>query len=76
MSLVHTIIETLSSASGRSPEDIQPLHHVVDVDALEAIFGPRGDGQLRSVTGEISFVVDDHEVVVKSHGRVLIHQAG
>ncbi|WP_423744668.1 HalOD1 output domain-containing protein (plasmid) [Haladaptatus sp. SPP-AMP-3] len=75
MTLVQTIVETLSSASGRAPEELPPLHHVVDVDALETIFGPRGDGQLRPVTGEISFVVENHEVVVKSHGRVLVRRA-
>ncbi len=74
MTLVQTIVETMSSASGQSPEELPPLHHVVDVDALESIFGPRGDGQLRPVTGEISFVYEDYEVVVKSHGRVLVHE--
>jgi hypothetical protein len=73
--LVQTIIETLSSASGLAPEQLPPLHHVVDVDALEAIFGPRCDGKLRSVTGEVSFLYQEHEVVVKSHGGVLVHRA-
>ncbi|MFH5798898.1 HalOD1 output domain-containing protein [Haladaptatus sp. CMAA 1911] len=75
MTLVQTIVETFSSASGLAPEELPPLHHVVDVDALESIFGPRCDGQLRSVTGEVSFNYQDHEVVVKSHGRVLVHRA-
>ncbi len=75
MTLVHTIVETLASATGRSPEELLHLHNAVDVDALESIFGPRGNGQLSPVTGEISFLVDDHEVVVKSHGRVLIRPA-
>ncbi|WP_266077706.1 HalOD1 output domain-containing protein [Haladaptatus caseinilyticus] len=75
MTLIHTIVETLSSATGRSAEELPPLHNAVDVDALESIFGPRGNGQLRTVTGEISFHVDNHEVVVKSHGRVVVRLA-
>ncbi|WP_227376769.1 HalOD1 output domain-containing protein [Haladaptatus halobius] len=67
------MVETLASATGQSPEDIPPLHHAVDVDALEAIFGPRADGHLRPLTGTISFVVGDHEVEVLSHGRVVVH---
>ncbi len=72
MTLVHTIVETLASATGRPPEDIPPLHHVFDVDALESIFGPRENGQLRPLTRSISFVVDDHEIEVQSHGRVIV----
>ncbi|WP_049970340.1 HalOD1 output domain-containing protein [Haladaptatus cibarius] len=75
MTLVHTIVETLASATGQSPEDLPPLHNAVDVDALESIFGPRGNGQHRAVTGEISFLIEEHEVVVKSHGRVLVRSA-
>jgi len=74
MTLVQTIVETMVSATGRSPEELSPLHHVVDVDALESIFGPRGNGTLRPVTGEISFMYENYEVVVKSHGRVLVHK--
>ncbi|MGA9399592.1 HalOD1 output domain-containing protein [Haladaptatus sp.] len=75
MTLVQTIVETMSSVSGRSPEELPPLHHVVDVDALESVFGPRGNGQHRSVTGEISFMYEEYEVVVESQGRVLVHVA-
>ncbi|MFB9806393.1 HalOD1 output domain-containing protein [Haladaptatus pallidirubidus] len=75
MTLVHTIVETLASATGQSPENLPPLHNAVDVDALESIFGPRGNGQHRPVTGEISFLVEEHEIVVKSHGRVLVRPA-
>ncbi len=75
MTLVHTIVETLASATEKSPDEIPPLHHVVDVDALESIFGPRGNGELRPVTGEVTFEVCDHEVEVQSHGRVLVRPA-
>ncbi|WP_458204835.1 HalOD1 output domain-containing protein [Haladaptatus sp. NG-SE-30] len=74
MTLVHTIVETLASATGQSPEDIPPLHDVIDVDALETIFGPRENGEMRPLTGTISFVVCDHEVEVQSHGRVLVRR--
>lgn len=73
--LVQTIVETIASASGRNFEDLPPLHNVVDVDALETIFGPRADGQLRPVTGAISFEYADYEVTVEGHGRVLVRRA-
>ncbi|WP_227354437.1 HalOD1 output domain-containing protein [Haladaptatus salinisoli] len=73
--LLHTIVETLASATGQAPEDLPPLHRAVDVDALEALFGPRADGRLRPLTGTVSFVLAGHEVEVQSHGRVVVRVA-
>ncbi|RBI64417.1 hypothetical protein DMJ13_08025 [halophilic archaeon] len=71
-SLVQTVVETLEAATGQPSESLAPLHHYVDVDALETVFGPRPNGVGRSVAGQISFTVAEHEVVVESDGRVLV----
>ena len=71
-SLVQTVVETLEAATGRPSESLAPLHHYVDAEALETVFGPRPNGVERSVTGQISFAVAEHEVVVESDGRVLV----
>ena len=73
--LVQTVVEALASATNENLAEMEPLHHFVDVDALESIFEPRTNGQLRAVSGEVSFTVDDFEVVVESGGRVLVRQA-
>lgn len=70
--LVQTVVEALSSARSETPDELEPLHYFVDVDALESIFEPRPNGKLRTVTGEVSFTVGDFEVVVESGGRVVV----
>lgn len=70
--LVQTVVEALVDATDQPAESLTPLHRCVDVDALEAIFAPHLDGTPRPDTGAVSFVVDDHEVLVEADGHVAV----
>jgi hypothetical protein len=71
-SLVETVVRALVAATDDPPESFTPIHRCVDVDALERIFAPRPDGTPRPDTAATTFVVDDHEVLVESSGRVAV----
>ena len=65
--LVISIVDAVAAARGCDPADLEPLHDVVDPDALQALFAGSG----RS-TGRIQFAYGDHTVVVDADGNVLV----
>ncbi|AGB17672.1 hypothetical protein Halru_3106 [Halovivax ruber XH-70] len=65
--LVVSIVDAVAAASGCEPAELQPLHDVVDPDALQALFAGAG----RS-TGRIRFAYGEYTVVVDADGNVLV----
>lgn len=59
------VIDALSAALDCEPYEVPPLHHTVDLDALESLFGSRYDGTPRA-DGRIAFVHDGCDVVIES----------
>lgn len=49
------VVRAVSAVDGRKPNSLPPLGHVLDPDALDAIFDSRGDGEPR-IGGRLSFI--------------------
>lgn len=65
------VIRAVSAVEGRDPSSIRPLFEVVDPDALDALFAPRGDGTPRA-GGRVSFVYGDSRVTVDNAEYVTV----
>lgn len=63
VSISQAVVETIAVASDTPMEDLSPLHSEVDTDALDALFAPLQNGDLRP-KGTISFEYGDHHVHV------------
>ena len=66
-SLCVTIVETVSAATGRGPEELGPLHTVIEVDALEVFLSTA-----RPAFARLSFTFEACRVTVDSRGEVLV----
>lgn len=66
-----TIVNAVAAIAGCKQDDLDPLYHVVEPDALDSIFQPtvRGD---HNGDVEISFTYHGFDVTVKSYGIVEI----
>jgi len=62
------VVEALADAKGVDPLELEPLYEVIDPDALDALFDPRGDGDRRA--GRVEFRTSGYRVEVTSTGRV------
>lgn len=52
-----TVIECVSEADGRDPNDRPPLHEAIDPEALDDLFRGRSGG-------EVTFTYQDYEITV------------
>jgi hypothetical protein len=68
LSLVPTVVEAVARARDEDPAELPALHRVVEPDALDALVDGGREG-LRVV-----FAFDDHEVVVRGDGEVLVQE--
>lgn len=57
------VVRAVSAVEGREPRFLRPLSDVLDPDALDALFAPRGNGIPRS-GGRISFVYSNCRVTI------------
>ena len=57
------VVRAVAAVEGREPCALRPLAEVVDPDALDALFEPRGDGEART-GGHLSFVYSSCRVTV------------
>lgn len=64
-SVSQAVVRAVSAATGSDPTSIRPLADVLDPDALDALFAPRGNGQQR-IGGELSFVYNECRVTVQN----------
>ncbi|WP_338742161.1 HalOD1 output domain-containing protein [Haloplanus salilacus] len=63
------VLTSVQSVDGRSPQELDPLAHYVDPDALEALFAG-SDGE--STSRHFSFEYDEYIVHVDGAGHVSI----
>ncbi|HKJ58855.1 MAG TPA: HalOD1 output domain-containing protein [Halobacteriales archaeon] len=67
------VVETVAAALGRPPEELPPLQHHVDADALDALVtrrtGDDGDGV------RVTFDYEEFEVTVDSHEGIQLRPA-
>jgi hypothetical protein len=70
-SLTTTVAKAVSAIAGVRPIDLEPLHQVVNTDALERVFQPTTEGA-RPTENYVQFPVSGHEITVYGDGVVVI----
>lgn len=68
-SLTEHVVVTVADAKGVDPTALEPLHRVVDPDALNRLFASTDDGHARA-SGQVTFTYAGCEVVVDGTGDV------
>ena len=68
------VVAAVSDATGRDPLDLEPLHEVVDPDALNRFVRPPSEGR-PPVPGWLVFRWADCEVTLYGDGRIDIERA-
>lgn len=71
-SLSQTIVDALATVADTSPAEMAPLSAAVDVGALEQLLG---HAVTRQSMTEISFAVDDWDVLVTADGAVQVYES-
>lgn len=71
--VAETIVSAISAITDTDPVEMDPIHEVVDVDALEDLFGPTAGGTPRS-GGIVSFSYAGCAVTVEGTDRVKVRQ--
>lgn len=66
-----TVVKAVSAVSGVRPTDLEPLHSVLDTDALERLFEPTADGP-RPQQNYVHFPVSEHDITVYADGVVVV----
>lgn len=74
-SLAESIVFAVSALTDTNPVEMEPLHGIVDVDALEELFAPKADGTPRG-DGIVSFTYCGCEVTVRGSERVYVESGG
>ncbi|EMA36076.1 HalOD1 output domain-containing protein [Natronobacterium lacisalsi] len=74
------VVEAVAAAEGISSEELrppeyEPLHAVVDPDALDSLFASHADGQPRP-GGAVTFEFCGYEVTVDERGAVSLEDGG
>lgn len=62
-SVAECLIRAVAAFTNQEPDEIGPLYHTVDVDALDALFQARADVTPRG-PGSLTFTVADCDVTV------------
>lgn len=65
------VCEAVEEVAARPTNEIEPLGHSVDVDALDDLFGDRWDGQPRT-DGKVTFPMDEYTVTVVANERIVV----
>ena len=66
-----TVVKAVSAVSGVRPTDLEPLHGVLDTDALERLFRPTTNGP-RPQQNYVHFPVSGHDITVYADGVVFV----
>lgn len=62
-----TLIEVLSEATGQKQEEMEPLHSVIDLDALAAILTNDHESDV-----QVSFHYQDCTITISSSGEIVV----
>lgn len=65
------VIRAVAACSNREPEDLPSLAHVIDPDALDALFEPKPDGTPRA-GGTLTFSYAGYEVRISGNQEVAV----
>lgn len=67
-SLMMNVVVGLAEVTGKDTDEIEPIQHKVDVDAIESLF--QGDDLIGDVTGAVTFEHEGVQVRIGSSGNV------
>mgnify|MGYP006310412499 FL=1 len=70
-SITTSVAKAVSAVAGVRPTDLEPLHRVVNTEALERVLQPTTDGP-RPAENCVQFPVSGHEITVYGDGVVVI----
>lgn len=70
--LTVAVVEAVSPVRGKRPEALDPLGSVIDADALEKLFEPRGHEDINENVDHVRFEYEACKVTVYSEGRIVI----
>lgn len=62
-SVSKAVVRAVSAVEGREPRSLEPLTHVIDTDALDALFASRPNGKPRT-GGCLSFIYGSSRVII------------
>lgn len=65
------VVRAVSAVEGRGPLSLDLLGHVLDVDALDALFAPRPNGESRT-GGRLSFIYSRCRVTIDNGEYLLV----
>ena len=65
------VIRGVATLTGERPTDIEPLHEVINPDALNALFQP-GSEEFSERHGSVSFPLEGYKVTVYTEGEIVI----
>lgn len=68
--LLTTVVAGLAEVTGKDTDEIEPIQHKVDVDAVESLFNE--DDRIGTVTGAVTFEHEGRRVSIDSDGFVEI----
>ena len=64
-----SVVAAVADVLDRDPTTIEPLYHIIDLEALDALFPRRGtDSDV--VDGQVTFSVEGCKVTVYATGRI------
>ena len=66
--IAENVVTQIADKEGASPTDLEPIHTVVDPDALEKLFQPVPGNERMS--GQISFTYCGYNVTIQASGYV------
>ena len=71
--IVDRVVRNLAESRGCDPTELPPIADSVDPDALEALFGRRGNGGRRNADSvEVTFEHAGRTVRIRDRGRVSV----
>lgn len=71
--LYYTVARAVAAITDTHPTNVESVDEVVDPDALDRLFRPLSDGDLRKSGGYVAFTLDDCDVIVYWDGEIVIH---
>lgn len=65
------VCEAVEEVADASTNEIEPLDHHVDAEALDGLFDDRWNGRPRT-EGKVTFPMDDYVITVVADGRIVV----
>ena len=71
---IHVLVAVaLEEVADRPTNEIEPLHHSINVDALDQLFQPCANGWPRT-EGEVTFTVGEYRITVTAQKQIVIKE--